>query len=225
MNNSSTQDNGRLAMRRESNMGIGAFGQVAGAVISGNYYGMNVKGNRFAMYSDGKTFTNDVIAQLTTTSATERVATYVPTSTTVDVSSRGVSQLANGTTFVNFEENYAQLVEEGTVMVTVTPNGASAGVYVTEVTSKGFRVTENGNGASNVKFTWRADAVKKGMNTVDLPQEVLAKDYDANMRNVMISDIAPNQEDKKGMFMLNGKLVFEKKAPTPVSSEQPTKGE
>ena len=224
MNEASAQDNGRVAAKKENQVGIGAFAGVSGALIKGGYYGINVKGNRFGIYSDGKTIVNDVMAQVTNTGR-EVLPTYVPTSTTVDVSSRGVAQLVNGSAFVAFDSKYTQLVEEGTIMVTVTPNAASAGVYVTEVTSKGFRVIENNGGASNIPFTWRAEAIKKGMTNVSLPAEVLDVNYDTNMRKVMISDMSSKQSEKKGMSVINGKLTFENVPVAPVVEDEQAREE
>lgn len=172
------------------NVGIGGYGDLMGQWVRGNVYGMNVKGNRYGLYVDGKTYTNNVIAQLSESKNGEkREVAYVSTAVNVDVLDRGMSQLTNGKVFIPFSSTFKNLAsKEIPVMVTVTPNGASNGVYVESVTNEGFTVVENNNGASNTKLTWIAIATRVGYENPETPQELLSKEYDVNMDGVMFNE-------------------------------------
>ena len=66
--------------------------------------------------------------------------------------------------------------------------GNSNGVYVSNVTSKGFTIYENNSGTSNVSFNWVAIGVKQNYENPQIPQEVLSSTYNQNMNNAMVSD-------------------------------------
>ncbi|MGL5889177.1 MAG: hypothetical protein ACRC3B_04795, partial [Bacteroidia bacterium] len=84
----------------ESNFGIGAglSGGVMGAWIHGQVYGTVLSGNRFGLYVDGLTITNNAIVQLVPSAGNtqKRVVTYAATGVTQDVYAKGRAQLADG---------------------------------------------------------------------------------------------------------------------------------
>ena len=173
-------------------IGMGMNGGVMGGWINSPLCGMYIKGDRYGLYTDGKTFTNDMIVQLQDSKDLEikdKVATYVPTSTSVDITTRGNSTLENGRKDIRFGIDFSGIISDNEpVVITVTPLGESNGVYVTNVTNKGFTVIENNKGNSNVQFNWIAVGVKQGYEKPQIPTEVLSKTYNQNMSNVMISD-------------------------------------
>lgn len=185
---------GKLAQGGSSNdavnIGMGGCGDLMGQWVRGNVYGMNIKGNRYGLYVDGKTYTNNVIAQLSEPkNGANREVAYVSTAVNVDVLDRGMSQLSNGKIFIPFTSTFKNLAsKEIPVMVTVTPNGASNGVYVESVTNDGFTVVENNGGTSNTKLTWIAIAIRAGYENPETPQELLSKEYDTNMDGVMFNE-------------------------------------
>ena len=172
-------------------IGMGINGGVMGGWINSPLYGMYIKGNRYGLYTEGKTFTNDMIVQLqdSKNASANKVATYMATSTTVDITTRGTSKLQNGAMDIRFTSDFSGVVsDQEPIVVTITPLGESNGVYVTNVSSTGFTVVENGKGTSNVQFNWIAVGVKQGYETPQIPQEVLSQTYNQTMDNVMISD-------------------------------------
>ena len=63
------------------------------------------------MYVQGKTIVNQPIVQLTSNpQSNDRIVSYVPTSTQVDVTTRGTSALSNGQIFVAFDDKFRQLI-------------------------------------------------------------------------------------------------------------------
>lgn len=196
----------------ENNLiGLGINGGFMGGYIKGDQYGLMTKGDEFGMYVAGNTLTNKPIVQLTE-GTSKRIATYATTSTSVDVTTRGKGKLNNGETFVAFDTNFSQTatISEDELNITITPMGATNGVYVSKITSTGFFVKENLNGKSNANFSWTAISTQKGYkNGVKISNEILANDYDKNMNEVMFNEADTKNEAKPIMFD-GTKIKFER---------------
>lgn len=192
-------------------IGIGVNGDFMGGYVKGNQYGLISKGEEFGMYVAGNTLTNKPIVQLSE-GASNRIATYATTSTSVDVTTRGKGKLNNGETFISFDKNFTETatISEEELNITITPMGATNGVYVSRVTSTGFFVKENLNGKSNANFSWFAIGTQKGYeNGVKISNEILANDYDKNMNDVMFNEADTKNEAKSIMFD-GTKIKFER---------------
>lgn len=171
-------------------IGIGVNSGFMGGYVKGSEYGLISSGKEFGIYVQGNTITNEPIVQLTETNNTQRTISYTATSTEVDVTTRGIGNLKNGESFVSFKESFKNLVSNNEpINITVTPTGETNGVYVSKVTSEGFYVKENKNGASNVTFNWTAIGTRKGYeNGVEISDVVLSNNFDKNMNGVMNND-------------------------------------
>lgn len=179
-------------------LGMGLNGGVMGQWINSSIYGLYVKGGRYSLYTDGQTYSNNIAVQLQSyndiTKQEKYVATYVSTSTTVDITTRGKAVLVNGQAFINFPVEFTNsIANKESLTVTVTPLGESNGVYVTGVDNSGFYVIENNSGTSNVQFNWTAIGVKAGYENPVIPSEILVKSYNTNMSNVMLNDEGTNK--------------------------------
>lgn len=196
-----------------SSVGLGIQGGFLGGHLKGNQYGLITKGNLVGQYTDGSSISNKGYAVVNTNSNGEKVATYVPTSTTVDVSTKGTGKLVNGTAKIYFDKSYASLTDKNKpVIVTVSPMGETKGVYVTEVTAEGFVVKENGNGNSNVSFYWIAIGEKNNAQAMNVPAELLARDFDTNLDSFLTID-EEAKEASKAMWWNGTSLEFGKIAP------------
>jgi len=172
-----------------SGIGIGSYGNLAGAWFKGNIYGTITKGERFAQYIDGKTYTNNLIVSLENNGNNKRIPTYVPTSMTADIYLRGTGKLTNGKATINFDKKYLNIISEKIpVIVTVTPIGETHGIHLTNIKTSGFEVAENNSGKGNILFTWIAIAVKKGYENPENPVEVLSSGYDEIINNFMFNE-------------------------------------
>ncbi len=164
------------------------YGTLMGGWLRGDVYGVLAKGNRYSMYVDGKTYTNAPIAQLSEVAgSTERVATYVPTSTEITINTQGKGALKAGVSTVAFGNTFAGLAGDD-IIVTITPIGDCNGVHLVEVTPNGFTVKENQKGTSNVRFNWMATAVRRDATNNTIATELLSKDFDATMNDVMFNE-------------------------------------
>jgi hypothetical protein len=172
-----------------SGIGVAGYGSLFGSWFRGDVYGTVVKGERMSLYVDGKTYTNNIIAQVSENSTNQKTVTYVPTSMTVDVYMKGTGQLTNGKAEIKFDSKYLDIIsDKEPIIVTVTPVGKSNGIYLENMKSSGFTVSENNDGKSSVTFTWIAVATRKGFENPDNPKEILEPKFDENLNKFMFNE-------------------------------------
>lgn len=200
---------------KSSSIGLGIQGGFLGGHLKGKQFGLITKGDLVGQYTDGSSVSNKGYAVINTTNNGNKVATYVPTSTTVDISTKGTGKLANGYAKITFDKAYSELVSNNKpVIVTVSPMGETKGVYVMEVTNNGFVVKENGNGNSNASFYWIAIGEKQNAIDMNIPSELLAKDFDTNLDSFLtIDENASENNISKAMWWNGNSLEFGKNAP------------
>jgi hypothetical protein len=175
-------------------IGIGIYGGFMGGWVHGDVYGTNFRGSRYAVYSHGKQITNDVFVSLADNGTNQRTATYASTSTRVEISATGKGAIASGSGRVDFDPEFAALLSDNEdVIVVITPLGNCNGVFVSNVSSNGFDVTELMGGNASVAFSWIATGVRKGYEQVEVSSEILDKSYELHMNGLMFNDAITNQ--------------------------------
>ncbi|MCZ8197116.1 MAG: hypothetical protein O9267_05885 [Flavobacterium sp.] len=189
-------------------VGLGIYGGVMGGWVRGMNYGFHAKGKEYGMYVDGNTITNKPVVQLIENGKEKRSVSYSTTSMSVDVYTRGTSALVNGTTYISLKEDFSSITsKEIPLNITVTPTGASKGVYVTDISNEGFRIVENGDGRSNVSVNWVAYGTRIGYENPEeiVSEEILSSKFDENMDAVMYND---NNTDgqQKGIWFDGNKV-------------------
>ena len=187
-----------IELGETNHIGLGVNGGVMGGWINSALYGLYVKGNKYGLYTDGQSYTNNIAVQLQSyndiTKEEKYIASYVPSSTTVDIITRGTTTLVGGKAIIKFSNDFFNAVtNKESINITVTPLGQSNGVYISDISLDGFVVEENNNGTSNVKISWIAIGVKSGYENPVVPAEVLQKSYNTNMSKVMLEDVGTNQ--------------------------------
>jgi hypothetical protein len=142
------------------------------------------------LYVDGKQYTNDVIGQVNEgIKGDKKFVTYVPTSMSVDVYMKGTGQLVNGKAVIKFDDQYMNIISQTEpVIVTITALGKSNGIYIEELKTDGFQVSENNQGKSNLSFTWIAVGTRKGYEKPTNPDEILDTRFDENMSKFMFNE-------------------------------------
>jgi len=210
INNGNSGNKNSSDQNPNNHIGIGIEGGFMGGFIKGNQYGVMAKGDEFGMYVQGNTITNKPIVNLTENNSNKRIISYNSTSTEVDITTRGVSNLKNGEAFVSFKETFKNLVSTNEpINVTITPTGETNGVYVSRVTNDGFFVKENLKGTSNASFNWIAIGTKAGYeNGVEISNEILNSDFDKNMTEVLVNDGSGKEE--KSVHFDGNKVIFER---------------
>jgi hypothetical protein len=109
-------------------------------------------------------------AAATTTSAGRAVVTYAPQSSQPMIEDNGEAQLVNGEAHVRVDPAFANVINQRTVYsVSLTPEGDSNGLFVTQKTLTGFIVHENHGGRSTLAFEYRIVAKPFGSTAKRLP--------------------------------------------------------
>jgi hypothetical protein len=205
-----------IGEKREG-MGFGAYSSFMGGWLRGEVYGLHLRGPRYALYTDGDSYTNGVQGFVRQSSRGTKSVMYSSISNEVTINTCGMTELVDGTCRVVFDRDFSNLVSVAKpIIVTATPLGSSNGVYVTDITKDGFTIVENNEGRSNLSINWMATAIQEGYEEgVNVPDEILASDYDANMRGVMFDE--RNTEDSaRPIHWDYSRLSFE---PQPKSAE------
>lgn len=172
-----------------NHIGLGITGGFMGGYVKGNQYGLVTRGDEFGLYVQGKTITKEPVATIIETNNTKEVL-YNSISQSVDVSTRGKGNLQNGEAYISFNNSFKNVVSENEdINITVTPMSETNGVYVSEITAKGFYVKENKNGNSNATFFWTATGIQNGYEKgIEISKTILNKDFDKNIDGVMNND-------------------------------------
>ena len=196
-----------------TSIGFGFDGGFLGGFAQGNQYGIIAKGDRFGLYADGLMVTNKVYTMVNEGHNGNKVANYASSSTTADITSKGVGTLVNGVAQINFDRNFSSLAaSDKPIIVTVTPMGETKGVYTTTITKNGFAVKENLSGTSNVSFSWIAVAEKTGYVGHSLPKEVTNRNFNNNLAKVFQSE-SDNTKEPEALWWNGTSLEFGKNAP------------
>jgi hypothetical protein len=176
-----------LSSHRATGIGCGYGGGLMGGWLKGTYYGATVSGDRYALYTKGNNYTTGYSVVMQNTGG-KREASYVPTSTTVDIYTSGVSEMKGGQASVTFPASFASMVSKDVpVVVTATPMGP-APIYLSSSDNKGFTVSAVDSKAS-VKFSWIAVGRRAGYEkNPDVPAELCRTDFDSKMDGVMYNE-------------------------------------
>jgi hypothetical protein len=174
----------------DAGIGCGWYGNLMGGWLKGKHYGAHIAGNRYALYTKGNNFTTGYTAVLHETE-TKREATYMATSTTVDIYTSGIGEMRNGEAIIQFSPSFTNAISPDVpVVVTVTPMGPCENqIYLEMVNNTGFTVKESNNGKSSVRFSWIAIGRRAGYErNPEIPAELTRKDFDAKMDKVMFDE-------------------------------------
>lgn len=205
----------------KSGIGLAAYGTMLGSWSYGELYGMNVSGSRYGLYVDGKQYNNNIITQLSDNGNNQRIATYVPTSSSVDIITKGTAKLTNGKATVVFDKNFSDLVSSSEpIIITVTPQGKTQGVYIEDSKNTGFVIRENNNGKSNTIVNWIAIGTRKGYEKPSNPAELLSSNYDKKLDEIYTNPVSSKEDFYyKSMYWDGKQLKFKstlKKAFNPI---------
>jgi hypothetical protein len=173
-----------------THIGLGIYGGVMGGWMRGLVYGTHTKGERYSLYVDGKTYTNQPIAELVTNADGSRTAAYGLSTQQPEVYARGKAVLQNGKLDIQFDELFRNTASTNPddIVITVSPLGNSKGLYISRQDAKGFSVQENDNGNSTLSFCWIAIATRKDAAAITHSPELLRADFDNKMNGVMFND-------------------------------------
>jgi len=194
---------GILSQKELVGVGGGLFGGIAGLVSRGEIIGQLNKGEFFASYNSGNTYTYGKNIELVGEVQGEKTALYSISSLDAKLYDDGRSQLVNGVAFVRFDELFSTLVE-GIPTVTVSPAGNCNGIFIEEITKDGFSIKEMNNGTSNVAFTYIVLAKRKS-GEEEATKMVTKATFERDLDGFMFND--GNTESKAKGAWWDGKTL------------------
>jgi hypothetical protein len=182
-------NDGNTELSQNTFIGLGIYGGVMGGWVRGLKYGFHAKGETYSLYVDGQGFSNKPFTYLMPTATGERVSGYMSAAVSPEVTDKGKVQMENGRAFVSFKENFKKVMtaDMNELVITATPQGSTAGVFITQISNEGFWIYENNGGSSNVQISWMAvSPVNTGNLNTDA--ELLSSEFDGKMEKVMYND-------------------------------------
>lgn len=194
-----------------TSIGGGFYGDLFGANIRGNVYGTYTEGADYGLYSNGNIFTNGLAIQLQdassnmkTTGEKNMTVLFSNVSTDVTVQVSGTSQLTNGTCFISYNSDFANVLSaDETPAISITPYGPNS-LYVASVENNGF-IVKDMNGTSNVKFSYVVVGKRKGYEKVQMPQDVISTEYTNKISTGLHND-GDVSTSGAGLYYENGML-------------------
>jgi hypothetical protein len=169
-------------------IGMGVYGGVMGGWMRGLVYGTHIKGERYSLYVDGKTYTNEPIVELVAKEDGSRMPAYNLATEKPEVYAKGKATLNGGEVYIYFNEAFRNMANAEDMVITVSALANSKGLFIARQDAKGFLVKENDNGKASVNFSWMAIATRKGIEQITHANEILEKDFDQKMNGVMFND-------------------------------------
>ena len=119
--------------------------------------------------TDGNLGCTGAITPFVTVPGARQVALYSMASPQNWFEDFGSGHLESGVGTIAFEPTFAQIVNTGSdYHVFLTPEGECRGLYISNKSATGFEVHELGGGQSNVAFSYRIVALRRGYENVRL---------------------------------------------------------
>jgi len=192
---------------------------VVGTINRGEIIGLINKGEWFASYNSGNTYTYGKNIELVGDVNGEKTPLYNVTAASSKIYDNGNGTLNNGEGYVEFDKimqgNMDQLPT-----VTVSPTGDCNGLFIAEITERGFKVKELNHGNHNVAFTWIAVANRKSTQDPSL-STVTRATFERNIDQVLFND---NIKERNAMGLWwDGTTLQFGKIPAHLATEKKTK--
>ncbi|MDD4148809.1 MAG: hypothetical protein PHE33_02155 [Bacteroidales bacterium] len=172
-----------------SGTGVAGYGDLFGAWFRGDVYGAAVKGERFSLYVDGNQYNNDLIVFLNDDESSDnKIPSYASSSLSADIYAKGYATIEDNYAEVKFDINFSKLIDdEIPVIVTITPVGQRAELYIAKISSDGF-VVNNYTENQNVGFNWIAIGTKNNFSEHQNPAEICSDEFNNKLDGFMFNE-------------------------------------
>ena len=153
-----------------TNSGNGVYGQVSASSQAGVIGRQLDASGNWGLYAYGNIGASGTKSSVVSVdNNTRQVALYAVESPGVWFEDYGSSRLVHGVASITIDPAYAQTVNTGAEYhVFLTPDGDCDGLYVATRKATGFEVRELHQGTSNVAFSYRIVALRRGYETTRL---------------------------------------------------------
>lgn len=184
---------GKSANQPAAGYGVIGDGSMMGGMFHGDVYGLTISGDRFGLMVMGNTYTDRFYSVLAKTGTDQYVPLYAPVTEKVTIYSSGKGKLVNGKAVIKFSDQFSQMISpDQEIVVTITPLGASSGLYISSTTVNGFEVMENKapgmSKGSTIDFNYIVIATRKGYENPQNPSEMLNDEFISGAKKFMTSE-------------------------------------
>lgn len=186
-------------------VGAGGYGDMLGLWSRGEVMGAIFAGELFSAYNLGNTYTSGTQIELVKTS-NEKTPAYTMTSTEIKIYSDGIGHLSSNEIFISYDNNFKKLLGESAPIITITPIGKSADLYIKSISKDGFIVACDT--PQDIQFTWIAVGTRiDNVESQKVPEELTDINFDKNLVDFMFNENI-KERNAKAMWWDGNKIQF-----------------
>ncbi len=188
-------------------VGAGGYGDMLGLWSRGEVMGAIFSGELFSTYNLGNTYTSGTQVELVKTN-NEKTPAYTMTSTKVKIYADGLGYLSGTEIFISYDNNFKKLLGDTTPIITITPIGKSANLYIKSIDKDGFIVACDT--PQDIQFSWIAVGTRIDNKEVQrVPEELTDINFDNNLVDFMFNENI-KERSAKAMWWDGSKIQFGK---------------
>jgi len=186
-------------------VGAGGYGDMLGLWSRGEVMGAIFAGELFSAYNVGNTYTSGTQIELVN-NGTKKIPAYSVTSTELKVYDNGFATLNGNETQIYFTDNFINMIDDQRPVVTITPIGKSAVLYIKSISKDGFIVACDT--PQDIQFTWIAVGTRiDNVESQKVPEELTDISFDKNLIDFMFNENI-KERNAKAMWWDGNKIQF-----------------
>jgi len=169
-----------------SGVGAGGVGDMLGLWSRGNVMGQIVTGELFATYNLGNTYTAGTQVEIIN-AGNEKLPAYSVSAREMKVYDNGFARISGNEVFVPFDKSYTNMIKSERPVVTITPIGQNADIYIKSITTDGFIVASDNY--QSVEFSWISVGTRVDNDKIArLPEDLKDAKFDDNLKEFMFNE-------------------------------------
>ena len=186
-------------------VGAGGYGDMLGLWSRGEVMGAIFAGELFSAYNLGNTYTSGTQVELVN-NGTKKIPAYSVTSPELKVYDNGFATLNGNETLIYFTDNFINMIDNQRPVVTITPIGKSADLYIKSISKDGFIVACDT--PQDIQFTWIAVGTRiDNVESQKVPEELTDISFDKNLIDFMFNENI-KERNAKAMWWDGNKIQF-----------------
>jgi len=186
-------------------IGAGGVGDMLGFWSKGNVMGQIVAGELFSSYNLGNTYTAGTQVEIIDT-GNEKVPAYSVTSREMKVYDNGFAQISGHEIFVPFDQNFTVMIKNERPVVTITPIGQNADLFIKSITTDGFTVACDTH--QSIEFSWISVGTRVDNEKIArLPEDLKNTKFDENLKEFMFNE-NNHERNAKAMWWDGNNIHF-----------------
>ncbi|MFP4664331.1 MAG: hypothetical protein ACLFM1_07870 [Bacteroidales bacterium] len=201
-------------------VGLASYGDMLGSWAHGDIIGQIVSGDVFSSYNLGNTYTSGTHVELVNTGS-EKTAAYSVTSCEVSVYDKGFAKLSGNQVTIEFDRSYSNLLADERPVISITPIGSAASIYISSISPEGFTVAADS--PQEIEFSWIAVGKRVDSDLVNnVPEALKSSDFDKNIKDYMFNE-SETTRNGRALWWTGNSLEFGSKLPEELIHTEPKK--